>query len=564
MTVDENGPVSQTEILGRNAVLAEVATFRQENPLGSGTLAAKEFVIESQEYLLSRIPGTDWILVFSVSLTDLRNVSLQQVTVLVPLIIVATILAALIVSVISNRISKPLSEIQSTAEEIAQGNLNAKVVPKGSLETRSLAQTLNGMSNRIKSLLQDAQLEREQLRSQVDAIAGAVNTIAGGDFNTRIPQLEGEGMVQSLADNINQMTTQIQLLVQEQERLTQEQKELAAERKAQADALTQQVLKLLSEIKDAARGDLTARAKVGEGELGAVADSFNYLITSMRRIVNNIKSTTSQVIETTTGSMSSTAELSQQAQAQAVQVDETLKQIEEVLNSIRDVSATAQEARLVVDKAAQTALVGGEAVDRTVSGITQLRQTMGDTAKLMKRLGEGSQQIGQIVTTISQIAAKTDLLALNATIEAARAGEQGQGFAVVADEVRKLAERSATATQEIAEIVEGIRTEISQVIGVVDAGTEEVVKSTQLAAEARQNLEQIITVSQQVTNLVQTITQATEQQAKIAAQISTTVTEARTGSVITAERANEVRGSLEALSSVVQELETSVQTFRVG
>jgi methyl-accepting chemotaxis protein len=270
------------------------------------------------------------------------------------------------------------------------------------------------------------------------------------------------------------------------------------------------------------------------------------------------------VINTTGSSIVQTTDLAHQAQAQALQVEETLKQIEQVVSSIQEVAQAAQQAETVVQKATQTAQAGGEAVDRTVDGINQLRVTIGEAAKMMKRLGEGSQQIGQIVTLISQIASKTDLLALNATIEAARAGEQGQGFAVVADEVRKLAERSASATKEIAELVDGIQTETGRMISAMDAGTEEVVRGTQLAANAKLNLQEIMQVSGEINTLVQNITRTTKNQTQVAAAISTAVKQTRTESTQTAQRATEVSTSLDELNSVVEQLQNSVQSFRTA
>jgi twitching motility protein PilJ len=183
---------------------------------------------------------------------------------------------------------------------------------------------------------------------------------------------------------------------------------------------------------------------------------------------------------------------------------------------------------------------------------------------MMKRLGEGSQQISQIVTLISQIAAKTDLLALNATIEAARAGEQGQGFAVVADEVRKLAERSAAATKEISEIVDSIQMETTRMIGAMDAGTEEVVRGTRLAAEAKQNLQEIIQVSQNMNELVRDISLATQLQAQTAAEISSDIEKTRSETNQTATKATTVTATLEELTTVVADLKSSVGSFRTA
>lgn len=338
---------------------------------------------------------------------------------------------------------------------------------------------------------------------------------------------------------------------------------LAEERKAETDALTQQVMKLLGEIKGAAKGDLTVRAQVSNDVLGAVADSFNFLLGSLRKVVNGIQDVATQVNTATGASITDTKALAQQASKQVAQVEESLRQIERMVNSIKDVSDAAKRAEQVAQQAASTAEVGGLAVDRTVDGINELRQTIAETSKMMKRLGEGSQQIGKIVTSISQIASQTNLLALNATIEAARAGEQGQGFAVVAEEVRRLAERSASATEEISGIVGTIQDEISRVMNAMESGTQQVVNGTQLAAEAKTNLNAIIEVSREINGLIQNITRAAQKQSISAEDISGTVKQVSSISVTTAQKAEDVTSSLDNLAVIVGKLQESVTNFRL-
>ncbi|MFW6358307.1 MAG: methyl-accepting chemotaxis protein [Chroococcales cyanobacterium] len=342
------------------------------------------------------------------------------------------------------------------------------------------------------------------------------------------------------------------------ERLTQ----IAEERQAETDALTEQVVRLLGEIKGAAKGDLTVKAKVTNDILGSLADSFNYLIGSLRKVVINIQDSAAKVNQATTDSIGNTRELAEQARIQASQIEANLKQLERMLFSIKDVSDAAQRAEQVSQEAQSTAESGGKAVDRTVEGINDLRQTIAETSKMMKRLGEGSQQIGKIVTSISQIASQTNLLALNATIEAARAGEQGQGFAVVADEVRKLAERSASATQEISEIVKMIQDDISRVTGAMESGTQQVVEGTKIAAEAKTNLVAIIEVSREINGLVQNITRASQKQTISAEDIAESMKQVNEISTATASKAENMTVSLDDLAIVVNQLQGSVKNFR--
>jgi methyl-accepting chemotaxis protein len=203
-------------------------------------------------------------------------------------------------------------------------------------------------------------------------------------------------------------------------------------------------------------------------------------------------------------------------------------------------------------------------MDLTVQNILSLRETVGETAKKVKRLGESSQQISKVVSLINQIALQTNLLAINASIEAARAGEEGQGFAVVAEEVGELAARSAAATQEIERIVETIQRETSQVVEAMEQSTAQVVEGTHRVEDAKQNLNRILEVSHQIDQLVQSISEATVSQVQTSKAVSSLMTEIVQASEQTSNSSRQVSKTLQQTVEIAQELQESVEAFNVG
>ncbi|WAL60462.1 GAF domain-containing protein [Thermocoleostomius sinensis] len=348
----------------------------------------------------------------------------------------------------------------------------------------------------------------------------------------------------------------------EQARLKAE--KLSEERRLQKEALQLQLLDLLSQVEGAARGDLTVRADVTDGEIGTVADFFNSIVESLRQIVTQVKQSVVQVNASLGENEAAIQRLAEQALQQADETTRTLSSIEMMTRSIQVMAENAQQAAKVAKSASTTAEMGGSAMDLTVQNILSLRETVGETAKKVKRLGESSQQISKVVSLINQIAMQTNLLAINAGIEAARAGEEGQGFAVVAEEVGELAARSAAATQEIERIVDNIQRETSQVVEAMEQSTAQVVEGTHLVEDAKQSLQQILDVSQQIDQLVQSISEATVSQVSTSEVVSKLMKEIALVSEQTSQSSHQVSSALRRTVEVAQTLQASVGAFEVG
>ncbi|GAB4377149.1 MAG: hypothetical protein Kow00121_25790 [Elainellaceae cyanobacterium] len=348
----------------------------------------------------------------------------------------------------------------------------------------------------------------------------------------------------------------------EQSRLQAE--ALSEEQRRQKESLQLQLVELLSQVEGAARGDLTVRAEVTAGEIGTVADFFNSIVESLRQIVTQVKQSAEQVNTSLGENEGAIRRLAEDALQQSEETMRTLTSVEEMSRSIQVVAENAQQAATVARTASHTAEAGGTAMDLTVQNILNLRETVGETAKKVKRLGESSQQISKVVSLINQIAMQTNLLAINAGIEAARAGEEGQGFAVVAEEVGELAARSASATQEIERIVENIQRETSQVVEAMEQSTAQVVEGTQLVEGAKQSLGQILEVSRQIDQLVQSISTATVSQVTTSETVSQLMRQIASVSERTSESSRQVSSALRRTVEVAQELQASVGTFEVG
>lgn len=396
----------------------------------------------------------------------------------------------------------------------------------------------------------------KQIRSTAQELAGHFAALAQGNYSVRATANTHDELGR-LADSFNQMAAALEANFAE---LSQR----AAEQGQAKEDLQRQVIRLLDDVEGAARGDLTVRAEVTADVLGAVADSFNLTIRSLRDIVSQVKRAAAAVNDAALQNEDFARSLSADALRQAEEISNSLNSIQEMTDSIQEVASNAREAANVTAQATEAAARGGEAVDRTVSGILEIRETVAETTRKVKRLAESSQEISKIVALISQIASRTNLLALNASIEAARAGESGRGFAIVADEVRQLADRAAKASKEIEQIVLQIQSETGNVMTAMEEGTQLVIEGTRRAEQAKNSLDEIIEVSRRIDELVRAISQATVQQTETSRSVAQVMQSVELTANETSKEAQKVAASLQQLVSIARELQTSVGRFRVG
>ncbi|MBW4485489.1 MAG: HAMP domain-containing protein [Tildeniella torsiva UHER 1998/13D] len=406
------------------------------------------------------------------------------------------------------------------------------------------------------SALVVGRLAHRQVGRSVDDLQQQFDTVIRGNLSARATVFT-EDEFGRLASSFNKMSRVILTTTSEAQRKAQEQEQ------AKED-LQRQVIRLLDDVEGAARGDLTVQAEVTADVLGAVADSFNLTIQNLREIVEQVSVAARQVSKGSTENEIFARSLSADALRQAEELAVTLNSVQVMTDSIQRVAESAREAEEVARTASSTALKGGESVERTVAGILEIRETVAETTRKVKRLAESSQEISKIVALISQIASRTNLLALNASIEAARAGEAGRGFAIVADEVRQLADRAAKASKEIEQIVLQIQSETGGVMTAMEEGTQQVIEGTRLAEQAKRSLEDIIQVSNRIDVLVRSITADTVEQTETSRAVAQVMQSVELTAQETSQEAQRVSGSLQNLVGVARDLLTSVERFKVN
>ena len=323
------------------------------------------------------------------------------------------------------------------------------------------------------------------------------------------------------------------------------------------------ILRLLNEMGNLADGDLTVQASVTEDVTGAIADSINFTIEELRTLVRGINSATDQVAKATTDAQSISNRLYEASQRQNKEIQQASASVLQMAQSINEVSQTASQSARVAQQSLAAAEKGGTAVHNQISGMNEIRSQIQDTAKRIKRLGESSLEIGEIVELISDITEQTNVLALNAAIQAASAGEAGRGFTVVAEEVQRLAERSGEATKQIEAIVKTIQADTQDAVAAMEKSTVGVVEGTKLSDAAGQALDEIRKVSRELAELIGGISAQTQKQSASVSDVTRGMQGILKITEETTEGTKQTNVSIGQLTKLAAELRSSVAGFKV-
>jgi len=302
---------------------------------------------------------------------------------------------------------------------------------------------------------------------------------------------------------------------------------------------------------------------VSEDITGAIADSINYTTDELRKLVSRVISATEQVNKATGDAGTVTKGLLAATQKQASEIRDAGSAVELMTKSIQEVDSSAAQSAEVAHHTQEVTAQGAQAVRNAVVGMNSIREQIQETSKRIKRLGESSQEIGEIVDLISDITEQTNVLALNAAIQAASAGEAGRGFAVVAEEVQRLAERSGEATKQIGLLVKTIQGDTQDAVTAMEKSTQGVVQGAQLADDAGQSLQQIEQATRELNDLVNSISVSTQVQTDMAQEVATVMADILKITEQTSKGTQLTSASVTQLEGLAQELSGSVSGFKL-
>jgi len=325
----------------------------------------------------------------------------------------------------------------------------------------------------------------------------------------------------------------------------------------------QSILNLMNELSELANGDLTIKATVSEDITGAIADSVNFTTDELRKLVVAVSTSAQQVSKATTEAGAITKKLLAAAQRQSEEIYQAGDAVELMTASIQEVDASASRSAEAARQTLEVTQQGTLAVHNSIAGMDGIREQIQETSKRIKRLGESSQEIGEIVDLISDITEQTNVLALNAAIQAASAGEAGRGFSVVAEEVQRLAERSADATKQIGLLVKAIQNDTHDAVAAMEQTTQGVVEGAKLADTAGQSLRKIEQTTNELATLVSSISVSTQMQTEMARELADVTKGILQITEQTTEGTQRTSASVAAVEKLATELSSSVSGFKV-
>lgn len=335
------------------------------------------------------------------------------------------------------------------------------------------------------------------------------------------------------------------------------------ESKAETTAIENSISMLMEDLSNIADGDLTVSARVTEDVTGTIADSVNFTVSNLHKTISGVSDMSTKVSEAAAGAMASTEITKNAVNRQTEQIENAAAAVLSMTESIKSVARSAEESASVAGDALAASTDGTQAVREVMEGMEQIRAEIQETSKRIKHLGESSQEIGEIITTIRDMADQSSVLALNASIQADAAGEHGRGFRTVASEVRRLADHSEVALKEVSKKVGAIQIDTKNAMEAMEKSTGKVVSGSALTARAGDALDKIENISNRMSLLSIDISRATATQDVDASNIRERISEVRDIAHHTSAEMNETADKINAIATLSTDLKAGVSGFKL-
>ena len=419
------------------------------------------------------------------------------------------------------------------------------------IEDSSLVSTqvLVGVFGGILAIMIIGNFISSSITSPTRSLSGVVKRLTEGEYDARVP-VKGSDEFFHLGTAFNKLLDDRAVTLDTID--------------AEHQELNQSVFSLLQAVAELSERDLTIRANVTEDATGPVADALNLLAEETAETLSKVKEIAFEVNETSQNVNTHLMSVNKLAMKEQERAIETADQMNKMLQRLDSISNSAADTNIMADNTTQSTKKAHESVTDTLSGMSVIRDTVQETGKRIKQLGERSQEISHVIEIIDTIAERTTLLALNASMQAVAAGDEGKGFSVIAEEIQRLAESSRESTGQISTLVRNIQQETNTTIATMDKTIEQVIDGSTKAEDAAEQMQKVLETTNELVNAVDQIAVASKDQVGISEGLKHKAEGILKSTQVTGQELLSLTGLSRNMSDYAQQLVTSVNVFTLG